>query len=189
MTNILRLDEINLSNIVFHEPENNIINIQPILFETPKLYCIDEIIDVNSKYITHELLVTLKEKNEEKNGIMKNFLNNLEKKIIMEGKKYSLKKYQSIIREVEDDSENYQNGVIKIKFIKNKNFHTLVFDEENKLITQNDYSMLFTGDIVVKMILEISSFWIKEGIYGIYLKLHQIKVYKIKQDIEYILSD
>lgn len=189
MTNIVKLDEIDLSQIIFTEPDNNIINISPILFETPELYCIDEIIDINSKHITHELLVTLTEKNKSDKGITKNFLDNLEMRIIEQGKKYSLKKYKSVIMDVEEDSDLYQNGIIKVKFIRNKNFNTLVFDETDNIVSPVDYSDLFLGDVSVKMIMELSSIWIKDGIYSIYLKLHQIKAYKINQDIEYILSD
>ena len=196
MTKIFKLNELDLSKITFSEPNNNIIytsynNEHPILFETPELYCVDKINKNKTKYSTHEQLVTLKSRYENDTNMCKNFFEQLDNKLIETGKKninmwpFNTKfiNYTSLIRFIDNNdngnnrnNEYYENGVIKVKFIRSKKFNTLVFDENKNIVESNNYENVLCGGIYVKMILEIISVWVRDNVYGIYLKLHQLKI-------------
>lgn len=202
MTKIFKLSELDLSKITFSEPNNNIIytsldNKDPVLFETPELYCVDKINKNRTKYSTHELLVTLFSKNRNDTEMCKDFFELLDNKLINIGKNninnwpFNSKNvtYKSIIRfydmnqtnniltqEEIKNNEYYKNGIIKVKFIKSKKFNTLVFGKNKNIIKPDDYENILSGNMYIKMILELVSVWIRDDVYGIYLKLHQVKI-------------
>lgn len=191
MVKIYKLHEIDLNKLKISDMENNIIipeyETNNLYFETPELHCIDIIKESRTKYSTHELLVTLNGKDNNSTLVCVNFFNNLDKKIITDCKKnigiLSSNKtnkimYKSIIQHIDDDNDEYDNGVLRIKFNK----RTLVFDSDNKLVTQDQYNKIFDGDTYVKMIFELASLWLIDNIFGVYLKLHQIKV-RVNEDI------
>ncbi len=188
MTKVFRLHEFNLSDLDFSEPFNNIVyisyNNEPILFETCELYCVDAIKQCNTKYSTHELLLSLSGKNDINTNICKTFFESLDNKIIETGKNNMDKwpfdrkniAYKSLIRFIDDTNEYYKNGGIKLKFIKSKNFSTLVFDENKNIINPVDYENKLSGGVYVKIIIELVSIWIRDGVFGSYIKLHQLKI-------------
>lgn len=204
MTKIFKLDELDFSKITYSEPDigktSNIIymtynNNQSILIETPELYCVDKIEQNKTKYTTHELIITLYGKNQKITDETKKFFENLDNKFIdlfKKNKNIWLSeskniKYKSIIRYIDEDNNYYENGVIKIKFIKTKNFTTLLFDKNKNIILQEDYEKVLSGNVYVKIIFEIVSIWIKNNIFGVYLRPYQIKV--SKGNIPLLLQD
>ena len=188
MTKIFKLDEFNLSDLIFSEPVNNIIyisyNDEPVLLETSELYCVDAIKKCNTKYSSHELLISLTGKNDINTDICKTFFELLDKKIISTGKEnieswpFDTKNiaYKSLVRFMDDDNKYYKNGTIKLKFIKSKNFSTLVFDENKNIVDPIEYEKKLDGNIFVKLIIELVSIWIRDGVFGLYVKLHQLKI-------------
>ena len=188
MTKIFKLHEFDLLDIVFSEPLNNIIyishNDEPILFETCELYCVDVIKKYDTKYSSHELLLSLTGKNDINTNICKSFFESLDNKLIdtckanmniwpFDSKNIA---YKSLIRFIDDNDKYYKNGVIKLKFIKSKNFSTLVFDENKNIVNPIDYNEKFSGNLYVKIIIELVSVWIRDGVFGLYIKLHQLKI-------------
>lgn len=181
MIKIFKLEELDLSKITFAEPNGNIIdasydNKYPVLFETLEMYCPDGIRKNKTKYSTHELLVTLNNRS--------NFFELLDDKLIEVGRNNINKwpfnsktvTYKSLIRFIDEDDNEGNSGVIKVKFIKSKNFNTLVFDKNKNIINPDNYDKILCGNVHVKMILELVSVWIRDDVYGAYLKLHQLKV-------------
>ena len=80
--------------------------------------------------------------------------------------------YKSIFED--DDS-------IKFKIINSKEFNTFIYDEKGDLIKDLNEDN-FCADIVIEPV----AIWIKDNKYGVYIRLHQIRVC---MDISYILSD
>jgi len=200
MIKIFKLNELDLVNMTFMEHRNNIIRIlhndkHPIFFETPELFCIDKINVNKTKYSTHELLIALVGLNNTNTEIIINFFKTLDNKFIDYGKKniniwpFTDKSiiFTSTIRQIDIDSLNYNNcydnGSLKMKFIKNEKFNTLAFDKNNNTIETSDYDKYFIGNIYVKLIFEVASIWIKDNIYGLYLKLHKIKIVNTEQKL------
>lgn len=188
MTKIFKLSEFNLSDLMFSDPVNNIVYIShndgPVLLETNELYCVDGIKKCDTKYSSHELLISLTGKNNINTDIYKTFFESLDNKIINIGKEnielwpFNNKNiaYKSLIRYIDDDNKYYKNGAIKLKFIKSRNFSTLIFDENKKIVNPVDYEKILGGDIFVKLIIELVSIWIRDGVFGLYIKLHQLKI-------------
>lgn len=180
---IYKIADIDLNTIEYSKKKNNIIFLSkdgnPILLETPELYCVDKIEEIKTKYSTHSLLVTLCGKDD-------NFFEALDDKFVADGKKNMDKWgtrgfiYKSIVRNVDDKDSGdcYDNGAVKLKFIKSKNFNTLVFDENKNIINPSDYSNKLNGDMYIKTILELVGLWFRDNVYGIYIKLHQVKLCK-----------
>ena len=182
---LLKTDHIDLSKLLLDEDENDctynlIYNNGILLLETELLFCPYPIENINSKYVTHEIIIELDKKTLD-------FMERLDRKMIEIGstqlkdkfKKNKTIKYQSIVRDIKDEGKK----TMKIKLIKSKNFMTMVFDNQNKLINMTeDYDLYFNGQNHIKIILEISKIWIRDNIFGLYLKPHQIKIYELNND-------
>ncbi|QKF94040.1 hypothetical protein QKU48_gp0582 [Fadolivirus algeromassiliense] len=214
MLKVRKINEIELNKLIF-EYNEGIIHIEyegnTLIFETPDLYFNDPIKTNRTGYSTHELIITMNGKSNKITNECITFFNDLDNKIIEECKnnitnwliKNDQLLYKSVLKQVEDPAECYCNGVIKIKFINDKNFKTMVFDNDNKIINTKDYIKSMTGNGYVKLILELISLTITNNIIHVNLKLHQVKLnnYNIlnngnntndndeDSDIEYILSD
>jgi|688.fasta_scaffold127982_3 hypothetical protein len=186
MVKIFKLYELDLSKLTFSEPIDNIIyitydNNQAVVFETPDLFYYDKINLNKTKYSTYELLVTLLSKTEHYTNITKSFFESLDNKLIQLGQEninewpFTSKnvKYKSLIKTI-NDKEEFINGLIKVKFIKNKNFNTLLFNNK-KIVPINDYEKILHGNGYVKLIMQLVSIWIKNDVYGAYFKLYQVK--------------
>lgn len=200
MSKIFKFEEINFDKITFLDIDKNIIYMHykdnnPLLIETPALFCVDKIENNKTKYTTHELLVTLSGKNIQDTNKTKTFFQKLDEKLIQIGKQniknWNLNDqnimYKSLIKNIDDDNNHYKNGIIKVKFIKTKTFSTLMFDNNKQIINIEKYNEILTGNNFVKMILELVCVWLKDNVYGIYIRLHQIKI--LNGNIPLILNE
>jgi hypothetical protein len=192
---VCNMNDINISNISYTFMDNNMAyihydNMDSFFIETPDLYCINGINEINSKYATHELYITLNSKEMVVSDNTKIFFETLDNKFIEDGKIYKniwfaqlgdlndkKIKYKSIVRYTDNDQESMCNDrFIKIKFLKTNNFSTLVFNKNREIINRNKYSRIFSKNCYVKLILECSAIWIKGAVYGVHIRPHQIRV-------------
>lgn len=137
--------------------------------QTPSLRNINDVID--NKGIG-ELEIPLVGQNHIKTDKFIGFLNNLDKQIINDAKINSdwfnnfyngnIIKYQKSIR----DSDDYKNGMIKIKIIKNDKFETMLQVNNKKTIGIDNIEK----DSWVKMILEVFAIWINKNGFGVFLR-------------------
>lgn len=161
----------------------------PIIVELPEMYCIDGISKVNYGCVTHELLLTLVGKTTEKTLLINNFFKEMDNKIMNDAKTNSKEwpfmnttniKFKSTIRTITDynlsKNKYYENGIIKLKLLENKNFKTKIFGPNKQVVDQNEYEKIFDRPCYLKVILEVVSIWIKDDVFGIYYKPHQIKI-------------
>lgn len=139
------------------------------VIQTPSLRNINEVI---SRKGVSELEIPLVGQNNVKTDKFIGFLNNLDKQITSDAKIntdwfnnfYNGKviRYQKTIR----DSDDYKNGMIKIKIIKNDNFETILQVNNKDAINIEDIEK----DSWVKMILEVYAIWINKNGFGIFLR-------------------
>ncbi len=171
MVKIFKLHEIDLSRIHLSDNDDVIVpeyENSTLYFETPKLQCID-------KYDMNELLVSL---SDTKANI---FFDNLDRQIINEYKKIQNNKiiYKSIIRQIGDIN------ILRIKFNKK----AIVFDKKGNIVKHDEYNKIFNENTYIKLLFELSSIWTKENVFGVHLKLHQIKVMSYNHNGEIIESE
>ena len=190
------IDRLDLTKI---DNKNGLIYIQycddenrriPCMLFIDYLYISDNIKNINSKYISHELILPLISTNERYSDEVSLFFTQLDSKLIEDGKKNinnwpfnsNKIKYKMIVKNMEnDDSKMYENGLIKLKLINSNSFKTVVYDDDKKKIPLISYDDCITSGKYVKMIIELSSIWFKNGIYGLYMKPHQLKISNSKQ--------
>jgi hypothetical protein len=118
--------------IGYKDPEKD--KILPLLFQTSDLYCGCSV-KKNKDSNVYQLDVPIYAKSKEKTLEFKNFLMNINDKIIKGARKYEKKwfnnvnelKYKSIIRSSPDDKNEFRNGIIKLRF-NNNELKTYVFD-------------------------------------------------------------
>ncbi len=191
---IYNINEIDMERIVYSEPvtyNENISSIyvsykdtirgtSPLLLQIPTLCSIEGIRVINAKSITHELLLYLQSKTTDVTEQVRDFFEGLDRKFIMDAKKKydwkdSVEKltYKVLVRQKKND----ENGILKIKFIKNNEFETRVFYKDRTIITPDEYHKVFSNKCYVKMIIECVSLWKnKHNIFGLYIRPHQIRV-------------
>jgi hypothetical protein len=195
---IYKIEDIDLDKIIYMNADLSsdvkIIHLQyidnngryPLLIQIDNLYMIDDIQKVsNKKCITHEVILPLVGKNAKSSEKVKNFFESIDKKIICDAKNYvniwpfdtKNIKYKALIRYVDGvNNRMYDNGVIKLKFIRSKNFKTRIYNKKKTPVEESQYTEIFNGSCYVKSIVEIVSVWIKNGIFGLYVRPHQLKV-------------
>lgn len=179
------INKLNMSRI---DSKNKLIYVKyedsPCIIQLDYLYVYDSLVEVDSKYVSHELLLPLISTTESYTKELCKFFNDLDSKMIDEGRgnigKWPFNttgnKYKMIVRNSESDSEVYSNGLLKLKLLKNSNFKTIVYNEEKSILKPEEYKENITNGKFMRIILEISSIWFKNGVYGVYLKPHQIKL-------------
>lgn len=161
------------------------------VIQTPSLKNVNNIINKNN---VHELEIPLEGQNEYKTNLFIGFLNNLDRKIINDGKintdwfdnfiENNMIKYQKTIR----DSEQFKTGMIKIRILNNDNFETIVQENNKKNIKIKDIK----PNCWVKMILEVYAIWVNKNGFGLFLRpiLVSFKPYeKINYNYKFIDSD
>ena len=168
----LKISNIDFTKIVYPKSRSNqnkkIIlikyNDKNFVFQTPTLIKIS-VSDFTNGYA--ELEVALQGKGKEQGKVNKfiKFLNDLENKIKLDAQYNAnswfnvndnqIINFQKIIRE----SDNYSNGTIKIKIIKNNDFKTLLQLNNNKKIDIDSIPQ----DSYCKMILECYAIWINSN--------------------------
>jgi hypothetical protein len=183
--NPYKLDEIDLSRIVYSQAkqtgkkkvilikykERNAQN--NLVFQTPTLFNIHEPLMFTDNNIGYgEIDVALMCKNIQKSQKIIEFLNKLENKIKKDAEYYGSSwfnntenniNFQKIIR----SSDTYNEGTIKLKLLKNKNFETLVQLNNKDKVDIN----LLPAECYVKIILEIYALWINpNNDFGIFLR-------------------
>ncbi len=197
MIKIFKANEIDMDKLIYLDinKEHNIVYIQydddkygrlPLVFELPELYMVDDMIDdgsTNSK----ELILTMMSRTVRDTKTVVRLFNQFDKKLISDGKKQSLKwglanstnsnkyRYKSLVRSVDSDSRYYENGAIKLKLL-NGTFKTVVYDGDRNIVPIHNYEKVIRRNSYVKTILECVAIWIKDGVYGIYLRPHQMKI-------------
>jgi hypothetical protein len=176
-----KIDDIKFENIRYVDkketPERTIIytkyednnKLSNFVIQTPSLRNINEVI---SKKGINELEIPLVGQNNTKTDKFIGFLNNLDKQITSDAKINSewfnnfyngnIIRYQKSIRECDD----YKNGMIKIKIIKNDNFETILqVNNKDDICVEN-----IQKDSWVKMILEVYAIWINKNGFGLFLR-------------------
>jgi len=200
-----RINEINVDNICYTDVKSNetktIIylkymdnnKLKNIVFQTPNLLNVYNILQKRQTSNVFELDVPLKGKSENKISKFIRFLNDIDKKIIKDARnnpqwfssfpQQKTMKYQKIIRD--SDETEYSDGIIRFKILKTNDFNTMV-QLNNKKIN------LLTDDTIpkncwVKSILEIYAIWINENGFGLFIrpiimdfKLNDMVVYNYK---------
>ena len=179
----LKLSDINFDNIVYKDIKSNsnktVIflkykdnnTLRNLAIQTPSLININNPIKKGNHW---DLDVPLTGKKTEKVNEFVTFLNKLDQKVIYDARINSSKwfqnfdtdemNYQEIIRT--SDDKRFSNGIVRVKLIKNADFHTIV-QLNNKTnigideIPKNSW---------IKMILEIHAMWINKNGFGIFLK-------------------
>jgi|UniRef100_A0A6C0IT28 hypothetical protein len=179
----LKLSDINFDNIVYKDIKSNsnktVIflkykdnnTLRNLAIQTPSLININNPIKKGNHW---DLDVPLTGKKTEKVNEFATFLNKLDQKVIYDARINSSKwfqnfdtdemNYQEIIRT--SDDKRFSNGIVRVKLIKNNDFHTIV-QLNNKTnigidkIPKNSW---------VKMIIEVHAIWINKNGFGIFLK-------------------
>lgn len=179
----LKLSDINFDNIVYKDiksnqkktvvflkyKDNN--NLRNLAIQTPSLININNPVKNGNHW---DLDVPLNGKKTDKVNEFTNFLNKLDKKVMYDARINSSRwfnnfdtdemNYQEITRTSED--KRFSNGMIRIKLIKNADFHTIV-QLNNKTNISIDK---IPKNSWVKMIIEIQAIWINKNGFGIFLK-------------------
>jgi hypothetical protein len=140
------------------------------VFQTPTLTNINKPVLKNGFY---ELDVALEGKEKNKTDKFINFINNLENQIKNDAKvnastwfninNNQVINFQKVIR----DSDDYDNGIIKLKIIKNSDFETVLHLNNNRRINVDNV----IEDSWVKSILEIYGIWVNSNNdFGIFIR-------------------
>lgn len=178
-----RLNEINWSQLVYpkiiSKTDKKIILVKyndkgktrPLVFQSPTLLNIHEPI-INSGYGEIEVAMVGKEENKIEQFL--EFLNNLENKIKQDAQFNAVSwfnliennkiiNFQKIVRE----SEEYINGTIKLKLIKNNDFETVLQMENSKRLSLDNVP----AQSWIKTLLEVYAIWVKpNNDFGIFLR-------------------
>jgi hypothetical protein len=170
----LKLSQVNFSKVVYpkqRQTQNKKIILVKLLeknkqknfvFQTPTILNISKPIKHNGYY---EIELALEGKDKKKVNKLINFFNDLETKVKHDaqyngGSWFNLNgnstiNFQKIIRE----SDDYSNGTIKLKILKNSDFETIVQQDNNKKILPED----IMEDSWCKMILEVYAIWVNSN--------------------------
>ena len=70
----------------------------------------------------------------------------------------------------------YNNGLLKFKLVKSKNFDTIIFNKDKKIINSCDYNNTIIGGNYMKSIVEIVAIWAKDDVFGLYIRPHQFRI-------------
>ena len=179
----LKLSDINFDNIVYKDIKSNTKktvvflkykdnnNLRNLAIQTPSLININNPVKNGNHW---DLDIPLNGKKTDKVNEFTNFLNKLDQKVMYDARINSSRwfnnfdteemNYQEITRTSED--KRFSNGMIRIKLIKNADFHTIV-QLNNKTNISIDK---IPKNSWVKMIIEIQAIWINKNGFGIFLK-------------------
>lgn len=205
----LKLNEINLDNIVYKDIKSNskktVVflkykkknSLKNFVIQTPTFLNINEPVE-NKNY--WDLEIPIFGKKEKKVKEFADFFNKLDDKIMYDARIHSSKwfnnfdvdeiNYQKTIRE--SSNKKFKNGTFKVKILNNIDFKTLIQLNNSKKITMNQVPR----NSWIKMIFEIQALWINQNGFGIFLKPIlisftpiEIQVYKFLEDSEDEIED
>ena len=179
----LKISNINLDNIIYtsikknnkkkiiylkYKDKNN--KISNFVFQTPTLLNVNKP-EINNNYYDIDIPIKCKKSNKE--SILINFFNKLDKKILHDASNYSSSwfedintdniLYQKIIRS--PTNEIYKNGMINLKIIYTNSFNTILKNED-RIIKINEIS----DNSWVKMILECYAIIISENGFSLFIR-------------------
>jgi hypothetical protein len=189
MSKTLRISQIDLKKIIYEPIRGKIKKYIPIsyesvgnklVFQTPLLYCNSKPIRNDTYY---ELDIPLYGKTYRKVDKFVKLLKELDMKFINDvknnGKKWFEGKntiqYKSIIRDINDKSKIYENGLIKVKLLTD--YNGTVVMQNGKEISPEDLQ----NNAEIRMILEVRALWLSDTGFGLYLKPHLIDQQVIKK--------
>ena len=169
---------------------NNGKKLIPIIIETPEIYSPDNALEIKSDRYSYEFVLPLVCMNEESSSKLKEFFTSIDKKIIndsntcidVEGLSLDTKNYKPLVKKISSDEQYndlYYDGVIKCKCINTNTIKTRFY---NHIGLQLD--KLNIEGKAIKLIFELDCIWIKNGKYGINMKIHQIKILNDISDTE-----
>ena len=181
-TDPYRINNINLDNLVyskFKKRENKKViyvkyqhrsKMNNFVFQLPTLLNIGEI---NKDNNIVEIDVPLYCKDKEKNKILIDFFNKLDRKIISDAKLNSRQwfgdikssKYQNIIRKTNNKNKFLVNGLLRLKILKTPDFETYIRINNKKGKLKNVKSPCWT-----KILLEFLFIWINKNGFGGYFR-------------------
>lgn len=155
-------------------------------FQTTSLYNLESLKEKKGFY---ELDIPLFGENLQKVNQLKNFLKELDKKIIDDARKNSKKwfkgmkniTYKSVIRSSNNKSKEFENGVLRIKITEKNNNSPILIDGTGKNINITDIK----ENSNIKMILECYAIWITDNGFGLYLKPVLMSFIEKKKIIKY----
>jgi len=144
----------------------------PFVIQCPSLLNINEPYRVSNDY--HELEIPLITQEKDKSNNLFNFFEDLDKKIITDAKVYSKMWFENIkndsikFKKIVKESDNFKEGMIKLKIIKNTDFETMIQIENKKRISVKDIPV----DYWCKMLIEIYAIVInyQAGTFSIFIR-------------------
>lgn len=201
MYNIFHINELNLDKIIYLTPkkqENSIFI--PIMYESqtniPLLFQLPSI-KLNDSYKQDKdiLIIPLNTINTSKTETIKTVLNNIDEKFILDfknrGKKWCKEiannmkniEYKTLVNEIVDDEEVYDNGVLNLQLSNNiKNIK--IYNEKKELLDIEQYEYALRKGNIIQSILELKGLMINlsetNEIYPV-VKIHQIRYVEEKQ--------
>jgi hypothetical protein len=194
-----RIHQIDFNNIVYNKVKTSdskkIIFIKyqeknkqyPFVIQCPTILSVNEAYKINDDY--HELEIPLITQEKNKNELLINFFEDLDRKVISDAKSNSklwfdeVKNKDSIrYKKVIKESDSYKDGVLRLKIIKNVDFETLLQIENKKRIQIKD----IPKNSWCKMLLEIYAIVINYQNNSFYVFLRPIILsFKEKQIVNY----
>jgi len=194
-----RIHQIDFDNIVYNKVKTSeskkIIFIKyqekhkqnPFVIQCPTILNVNEAYKINDDY--HELEIPLITQEKNKNELLINFFEDLDRKVISDAKNNSKLwfdevnnkdsiRYKKIIKE----SDTYKDGILRLKIIKNVDFETLLQIENKKRIQIKD----IPNNSWCKMLLEIYAIVINYQNNSFYVFLRPIILsFREKQIVNY----
>jgi hypothetical protein len=194
-----RIHQIDFDNIVYNKVKTSeskkIIFIKyqekhkqnPFVIQCPTILSVNEAYKINDDY--HELEIPLITQEKNKNELLINFFEDLDRKIISDAKNNSklwfdeVKNKDSIrYKKIIKESDTYKDGIIRLKIIKNVDFETLLQIENKKRLQIKD----IPNNSWCKMLLEIYAIVINYQNNSFYVFLRPIILsFKEKQIVNY----
>lgn len=185
---IYNLEEFDLNTLLLKHKNDRLIYFRPspILLMTKMELC--KITKIKTKYSEYEISVS---------SLDLDFFSSFDQMLIKLGKENKTSwpfdpnikiKYKSLVD---------FDGNVKFKIIQSKDFNTIIFNKNGELVSSIDLSK----EINARLIFEPVGIWFNDNIYGVYLRLHEIRIkdneikneikdeIKDDDDIDYILSE
>lgn len=179
-----RINQIDLSKIVYTKVKNldkrRLIYIKyndknkqtPLVFQPPTLLHLYQPSKISDEY--HEIEFPLITQESHKSGSLVDFFEQLDDKIIQDAKINSKIWFSGMVnnesikyKRTIKDSEVHENGVIKLKIIKNVDFETLLQNESKKRIKINEID----STAWCKMLLEVYAIIISQnGTFSLFIR-------------------
>ncbi len=187
MIKIYNINDFDLNILTLKPKSNHLMYFypSPILLKTDVLKC--RINKKKTKFSEYELLIS---------GSDVDFFLSLDNMIVNLGKLNKTTWPFDTNKKIKYKSLIDSNGSVVFKIINSKDFNTLIFDEKGIVIPSSH----LLDNVYAKLTFEPVGIWFNNNIFGVYLRLHEVKLDKNnsnngqndngdKDDIDYILSE